>query len=74
MTTLELLKEAQDLPIEERALLADCLLRSLQPGDPELSAQWLAEIRRRAQALEEGRASTISLEDWRQKVRRRFPR
>ena len=74
MTTLQLLKEAQDLPLEEKALLADSLLRSLSPGDPALEAQWIAEVRRRSAALDAGMTSTISLEDWRQKVQARFPR
>jgi putative addiction module component (TIGR02574 family) len=74
MTTLELLKEAQDLPVEERAFLADSLLRSLSSDDTEVKAQWVAKVRRRAKALDEGTTSSITLEEWRQKVQARFHR
>jgi putative addiction module component (TIGR02574 family) len=72
MTTFELLKEAQDLPVEERAFLADALLRSLSSDNTEINAQWVAEVRRRAKAIDEGTTSTITLEEWRQKVQTRF--
>jgi len=43
MKTKELIAEAISLLIEERALVADSLLRSLNPPDPAIDRKW-AEV------------------------------
>ncbi len=72
MTTQQLMQEVQDLPLEDRIALVDSLLRGLNPPDAEIEAAWLAEAHQRADDLDAGKSSSISLEDWRQKFAARF--
>lgn len=64
----KLLEQALKLPAEERAALADSLLRSLEgPVDPEIDAAWRAEIARRVAALDAG-APTIPWDEARARI------
>lgn len=62
MTTRELLDEALSLPVEERALIADHILRSLNATDAEADKHWTKEARRRLEELRSGKASPVSAE------------
>lgn len=46
-TTNELIEEAVALPVEERARVVDCLLRSLNPTNESVDRAWGAEAARR---------------------------
>lgn len=59
MTTKQLLEEALSLPIEERALFADSLLRSLNIPDTTIDAKWMVEAKRRLQELRSGEVEAI---------------
>jgi putative addiction module component (TIGR02574 family) len=60
----ELLTDALRLPVNERAEMAQELLRSLD-GEPEedVEAAWTAEIQRRLDEVRAGRAKTFSAEE-----------
>jgi len=56
--------EALHLPKEERALLIQKLVLSLEsPSREELRSGWLLEARRRAQELDDGSVQAVSSED-----------
>ena len=59
----DLLKDALELPLDERAELASDLLASLDEGaEEEIEAAWAAEIERRVRDVREGRVDST---DWR---------
>jgi len=51
--------EAISLPIEERMMMVDCLLKSLNPPDPEIDQKWGSLARRRLEDLRSGRVQGI---------------
>ena len=59
MKTKKLIEEALSLPIEERALLADSLLRSLNMPNAAIDAQWAEVAKRRLQELRSGQVKPI---------------
>ena len=62
--SLRLLEEALALPDNERADLAERLLSSLDPADPEIEKRWAKEVEDRINALERGDLKTISAEEF----------
>ena len=59
MTTKKLIEEALSLPVEERALIADSLLRSLNVPDTAIDTKWTEVAKRRLQELRSGRVKPI---------------
>lgn len=74
MNTQELIDQAIALPVEERALVVDSLLRSLNPPQSEIDAQWSKESRRRLTELRSGQVEALSGEVVFQRVWDRFKR
>jgi putative addiction module component (TIGR02574 family) len=75
-STQQLLKDALQLPDQQRAELVIELLDSLpptEPGQERSDTQWLAEIERRARASQAG-AAGISWEEARNQVLDRLPK
>jgi putative addiction module component (TIGR02574 family) len=70
--TTEIIHEAESLPVEERALVVDSLLRSLNPPDPEIDKKWAAVAKRRLEELRSGRVKPIPGEEVFAKIRQRF--
>lgn len=60
--TRELLAEALELPLDERAQFAAELLESLQEAESAVEEAWAEEIRKRAAAA---RAGDLASTDWR---------
>lgn len=74
--TQQLLKDALQLPDQQRAELAAELLDSLPPalsGQDRSNSQWLMEIERRARAAQGG-APGVTWEDARQQVLNCLPK
>jgi putative addiction module component (TIGR02574 family) len=59
MTTGKLIEQALSLPIEERALIADSLLRSLNVPDTDIDTKWTEVAKRRLQELRSGKVKPI---------------
>jgi putative addiction module component (TIGR02574 family) len=73
-TTQEIIQEAQSLPVEERVLVVDSLLRSLNPPDPSVEKEWGAVAKRRLAELRSGRVKPIPGEQVFANIRERFTR
>lgn len=69
---MELLKEVLLLPVEQRALLADTILRSLNAPDTDLDLIWAEEAKRRLEELRSGRVKAVPGDEVFQRVRARF--
>lgn len=70
--TAEIIHEAESLPVEERALVVDSLLRSLNPPDREIDRKWAAVAKRRREELRSGRVKPVSGKEVFANIRRRF--
>lgn len=76
LTTEKLLKDALQLPDQQRAELVVELLDSLppvEPGQARSDAEWLAEIDRRARAAQAG-APGVAWEEARKQVLDHLPK
>jgi hypothetical protein len=47
----EIIQEAESLPVEERAMIIDSLLRTLNPPSSEIDAEWTEVAKRRLDEL-----------------------
>ena len=63
MTTKELIAEAVSLPVEDRALVAESLLRSLNAPETDIDRKWAKVARRRLAELRSGKVTPVSGED-----------
>jgi len=70
--TMELLKEVLSLPVEQRALLADTILKSLNAPEADLDRIWVEEAKRRLEELRSGRVKAVPGDEVFQRVRARF--
>ena len=70
--TAEIIHEAESLPVEERTVVVDSLLRSLNPPDPEIDRKWAAVAKRRLEELRSGRVKPVPGEDVFARIRQRF--
>ncbi|MEO5342234.1 MAG: addiction module protein [Gammaproteobacteria bacterium SHHR-1] len=72
MNTKQLIDEAVSLPVEERALVVDSLLRSLNQPESEIDKIWAKEAQRRLEELRSGRVKAIPGEEVFKKVWKSF--
>ena len=69
-----LIDEAISLPVEERALVVDSILRSLNPTDSQIDREWARVARERRDDLRSGKVSAIPADEVFQRVRERLGR
>lgn len=55
MTMKELIEEVASLPVEERAIVADSILRSLNPPESNIDHKWVQVAQRRLAELRSGK-------------------
>ena len=72
--TKEIIQEAASLPVEERAIVVDSLLRTLNPPDAEIDRAWVRIAQRRLADLRAGRVQSVSGDQVFAKVKERFAR
>lgn len=59
MKTKKIIKEIESLPVNERAIIADSILRTLNPPETEISKKWNEIANVRLKELESGEAEAI---------------
>ncbi len=72
MKTAELIAEVAALPVEDRAMVADCVLKSLNIPDPEIDQQWAGIALARLKEIESGQVKTIPAEEVLERIRKRL--
>jgi putative addiction module component (TIGR02574 family) len=72
LTTQELLHEAETLPVEDRASLADSLLRTLNAPDTQFDKEWISVAQRRLNEIKTGKVKSVSGEEVFKKIQKRF--
>jgi hypothetical protein len=72
MTSKKLIDEIVTLPVEDRIAAAEIILRSLNVPDTKNDAAWASVAEQRRRDLQEKRVDSISLEDVKRSVARRF--
>jgi len=60
MNTKQLIDEAASLPVEDRALVIDSLLRSLNQPESEIDKKWAKVAQQRLADLRSGAAQAVS--------------
>ena len=72
MNTKQLIEAAVSLPVEERTLVVDSLLRSLNQPESEIDKEWAKEAKRRLDELRSGRVNAIPGEEVFKRVLEKF--
>lgn len=72
MNAQQLIAEANELPLENRALVVDSLLHSLNASSADLDQQWLALAQRRLDEVKSGKVTTVSAQEVFGKIWNRF--
>jgi putative addiction module component (TIGR02574 family) len=74
VTMKELMAEVASLPVEERVLVAESILRSLNPPDSEIDRKWAQVALRRLEELRSGAVLAVPGEQVFDRVWKRFER
>jgi hypothetical protein len=72
MNTQELIDEAVSLPVEERVLVVDSLLRSLNQPESEIDKKWVVTAKQRLTELRSGSVDAVPGEKVFEKIWQRF--
>jgi putative addiction module component (TIGR02574 family) len=72
MKTEDLLREIESLPVEERARVADSVLKSLNPPESEIDKKWAEVAKRRLGEIKSGSVKLVSGEDVFEEIWKRF--
>lgn len=72
MNTKELIDEAVSLPVEERTLVVDSLLRSLNQPESEIDKKWAAVAQRRLVEMRSGAVALVPGDEAFEKIWKRF--
>ncbi|MFZ5949128.1 MAG: addiction module protein [Candidatus Rifleibacteriota bacterium] len=68
----DVLRDAESLPVEERIVIIDSLLRSINHTCLEVDQEWIKVAKSRLAEIREGKVKTIPGEEVFAKIRERF--
>ena len=72
LKTKDLIAEAISLPVEERAMVVDSILRSLNPPDSDIDRKWAEVAKQRIAELRSGEAKAVPGDEVFRKIWKRF--
>lgn len=59
MKTKDLIAEISDLPVEQRARIADQILQTLNTPDPDIESAWMQEVEKRVDEYDKGKVDLV---------------
>lgn len=68
----EIIEEAESLPVEERVMVIDSLLRTINPPLAEVEVEWVKVASRRLAELRSGRVEAVPGNDVFNRIRGRL--
>lgn len=68
----QIIKEAESLPVEKRAIIVDSLLRTLNPPNSKVDRKWVELAKRRLTELRSGRVKPVPGDVVFAKIRKQF--
>jgi hypothetical protein len=71
MKTTDIMRELANFPLEERALIADGLLQTLNPTQPNIEQAWVRVVQQRLAEISSGK-ETISAENVFKRINQRI--
>jgi putative addiction module component (TIGR02574 family) len=72
METKKIIDEVISLPVEDRALIADSILRSLNPADSDIDKKWIKIAKDRLNDLKSGKVKAIPGDEVFNKIWKKF--
>ena len=72
MNTKELINEVVSLPVEERTLIVDTVLRSLNQPESEIDKKWVSLAQKRLAEIRSGSINTVPGNEVFKKIWQRF--
>ena len=69
-----LIDEAISLPVEDRVMVVDCILRSLNPTDAKIDREWARVAEQRLEDLRTGKVVAVPAEEVFARIRERLGR
>lgn len=72
MEIKKIIEEVISLPVEERALIADSILRSLNPVESEIDKKWIKIAKDRLNDLKSGKIKAVPGDEVFNKIWKRF--
>jgi putative addiction module component (TIGR02574 family) len=72
--TKDIIQEATALPVEERVIVIDSLLRTLNHPNPDIDEEWVAVAKRRLTELRSGRVRPVPGDHVFARIKERFAR
>lgn len=70
----DIIQKAATLPVEERAIVVDSLLRTLNPPNAEIDGAWVRTAKHRLADLRSGRVQPVPGDQVFAKIKERFAR
>ncbi len=58
-STKEIIEDAESLPVEERVVVIDSLLRTINPSVADVEAEWMKVAKRRLAELQSGTVKAV---------------
>jgi putative addiction module component (TIGR02574 family) len=73
-STKDIIQEATALPVEERIIVVDSLLRTLNIPNPDIDKEWVVVAKRRLTELRSGRVNPVPGDQVFTRIRENFRR